>query len=164
MHLCWWYFLLFFLIAGLVLFFPRLGNKVNWDQPPSVWFLHSALIGNGLDQYRSVHNGRLPSRLSDLVPNYIGYSNVQLFFWPSRPWTITNSNPEILAKEIDNAGAFVYLGENGLPENIIMYERTNLWAKYDYAFIVTTNCIAMPLEVGEIKSRLLNLPSDVVKP
>jgi hypothetical protein len=151
----------------LVLFFPRLGNKTpNWKRPPWILFLNAHLIGNNLAQYRSDHNGRLSSRLSELVPNYVEYTNIQLFFWPPKPWTITNANSENLSREIDDDGIFVYMEERGFQENVILYERTNLWPKNQEAagvVTLTTNFTTKLLSVRDVETRLSNLPPVEVK-
>lgn len=146
------------IIALDALLFLRSDKSPNWEHPPLVWFRNARLIGNALSQYQLAHNGHLPSRLSDLVPSYIGYTNIQLFFWPPKPWVMTNKNPETISDEIDNGGAFAYLGERGVQENIILYECTNLWSKDGSAFVLTTNFAVQPLPITDIQARLSNLP------
>ena len=140
----------------LVLFFPHLGNKAtNWKGAPWILFINAHLIGNNLAQYRSDHNGRLPSRLSELVPNYVEYTNIQLFFWPP-----TNQAGTNVSHQVDDEGSFVYLGKRGFRENMVMYERTNLWSgDQDAASVVTltTNLTAKLLPIKEVRNQLSNL-------
>lgn len=119
-------------------------------------FINARLIGNSLAQYQSDHNGRLPSRLSELVPNYVEYTNIQLLFWPPTNQTGTN-----VSHQVDDEGTFVYLGKRSFRENVVMYERTNLWSGgQDPARVVilTTNLSVRLLPIKEVRTLLSNLP------
>ena len=139
-------------LTALALLLPRLGNHVEWHHPPGIYFLDAHMIGRALYEYQHV-NGRLPNRLSELVPDYIQCTNIQLFFWPPKPWTVTNSS-KVLAEGVDNNGIFVYLGDKGFRENILMYERTNLWLERRNVFILTTNFTPEALSTADIQARL----------
>ena len=94
------------------------------------------------------------------MPNYVSYDDIQLFFWPKKPWAVTNSSPGVLSREIDNDGIFIYLGEAGFREDLIMYERTNLWLKVNHAYrgwIVATNGQAQVVDGDDVLNRLSRL-------
>jgi hypothetical protein len=146
-------------VAILYLLRPRLrlSNNVDWNRPPALIFNNASWIAHSLGRYQSVHNGHLPSHISELVPTYISYNNIQLFFWPKKDWGITNYVPEVISKEIDGDGIFVYLGEAGFRDNLVMYERTNLWSELQNAIIVDTNLEAMTIPGTEVRYRLSRL-------
>ena len=136
---------------------PHLSNNVDWNRPPALIFNDACWIAPSLYQYQSAHDGHLPSHISELVPNYILYINVQWFFWPKKMWGITNYGPEVLSNEINNNGIFVYLGESGFRENLVMYERTNLWSKSNEAIILDSNLQAQTISGAEVQYRLSRL-------
>jgi len=86
-------------------------------------------LGNALRKYREVHPGRLPSRLSELVPDYVGLSNTAWFFGPVLPTTSLDfARATALLYDIDERGAFMYTGERGIRENLILFARPSLWS------------------------------------
>jgi hypothetical protein len=84
-------------------------------------------IGTAIRDYRDEH-GFLPQALSDLVPRYITFDQIGVFYQtndsvqnPSLPpdWP---SNPS----KIDQYAAYDYLGTNSVND-ILAFEKTNLW-------------------------------------
>ncbi|MGD0614929.1 MAG: hypothetical protein ABSA69_05735 [Verrucomicrobiota bacterium] len=145
---------LFLLLVFWSMFFP---TSHQGNDPVSIKFRNAAKIGSAFYKYQDANDGRLPLRLSELVPRYVGSSNIVWFFWPPTSETATN-----VFRQIDDEGAFVYLGKRGFPDNLVMYERTNLWPQNeDTASVVTltTNFTARLQSVRDIKARLSNLPS-----
>jgi len=143
-----------------LMLFPFISDKSDWTKPPLVFARNIVSIRIALHEYQSEHNGRLPSRLSELVPNYIQITNIQIFFWPPKTPAMFGSNPESLSDEIDNRGAFVYLGQSGLQEDIILYESTKYWSDSPIAYILTTNLVVMHLPTGDIQTRLKRIDSN----
>jgi hypothetical protein len=97
--------------------------------PGAVRYRHAVWVGNALRRYEIEHEGRLPDRLSELVPKFVAVSNIDWFFWPpaSAPKKKDTSDLEEIQRRIDRAGAFVYLGSNGVAADLILYERPDLW-------------------------------------
>lgn len=102
--------------ACLILWSPR---KKNPDIETGKRF---AKITDALLRYASDHDGRLPVKLSDLVPQYLSLEQLSLFY-PSRA---TNGLPTGWNREpalIDRLSDFVYLGTSGIPHGMIAYGR-----------------------------------------
>jgi len=109
----------------------HLVTNVYWHSGPVGEMGHNThTIAIALLKYRQDRDGSLPGHLSELVPSYIGPSNLNCFFWPPLPRRTIRAyaKSEAIFTKIDNEGAYVYLGTQGLPVDLILYERTNLWA------------------------------------
>lgn len=131
------------------------------NRPDVVRLRNTACVGYALFRYQVDHTGHLPDRLSDLVPRYITLANVSCFFWPPKSEPTVEFNSNTLSHEIDHAGAFIYLREQGFQEGLILYERTNLWSQSQDSLsvmIVTTNFTAMRLSAKDVEAKLLRLP------
>lgn len=155
----------FIIVFAVVLLFSyyllRIGNHSN-SNPVVQKSRKALLIGNALLHYQEDHAGQWPIRLSDLVPRYIPSTNASCFFGPQKSEAAANSISENLFSEIDNKGMFVYLGERGFQENLVLYERMNLWPQGENAASVvtlTTNCIVMRVSAKDVETRLSHLPS-----
>ncbi len=112
-------------LAAIVCFYAFRPSSSGWRSSPEVQRYRSLNnIGNAITRYRADHFGRLPEHLSDLIPNYVGHSNVGWFFWPRLDRSVV---AEQAIRRIDGDGAFVYLGDRGWPKNLICYERRELW-------------------------------------
>jgi hypothetical protein len=154
-----WLAALFLLLILGFIFSPT--SHVGSD-PVSIRFRNAAKIGSAFYKYQVANDGRLPSQLSELVPRYVSSSNVVWFFESPTSEAATN-----VSRQINDEGTFVYLGKRGYPENLVMYERTNLWPQgQDEASVVTltTNFTARLLSVKDVEARLSNLPPVGTKP
>jgi len=148
------------ILLGTILFgllFPRISDKTDWKKPPAYCFRSIVIVKGALYDCQADHAGHLPSRLSELVPNYVSYDNIQLFFWPQKPSAITNLSLEVISKEIDDDGIFSYLGEAGFRENLIVYVHTNLWSKMNQGWIVDSNFQAQVVDEDKLLNRMSRL-------
>ena len=118
-------------VVALVLYLLlRTTNRPDFERPDLARIRNAAAIGGALSKFQFEHNGRLPSRLSELVPNYVSFEKIRYFFPPGFNGTggtdlSVSSN---LSSQIDEAGAYVYLGERGLQKDLVLYERPSLWS------------------------------------
>jgi hypothetical protein len=130
------------LITFLFFLLPCVFNTASpddWKHPPGVRTWNAGHIGDALYKYQLDHNGRLPSQLYKLIPQYIATSNIAYFF----PYGFDFAKYDSLASTslvsaVDERGAYIYLGERGLQQGLILYERTNLWP-LDRSTIVASN-------------------------
>ena len=134
-------------LIGVLVFIVGPHSGVDWDQPPFTWVRNEIDIGKALNMYKNDHNGHLPSKLSDLVPRYIALINTDCFFWPPSSRASPNLTNEGYLHEIDSNGTFIYLGERGIRENIILYERTNFWPQDQDALTVVTLTTNLDVEL-----------------
>ena len=150
----------FFLLLLFFLLFHVVDNSGNVPVVQGLW--QALLIGDSLLRYQDDHNGNLPNHLSDLVPRYVNPSNIFCFFWPRRPELVA-TNLQVsnkLLNQIDGECAFIYLGTHGFKENLILFDRTNLWPQNPDATCVvtlTTNLTTRWLSVNDIDTRLHSL-------
>jgi hypothetical protein len=84
-------------------------------------------IGVAISRYKYDH-GQLPQELSELLPEYIPYGQIAVFY-------VTNNevqNPSVPAdwasnpSRIDQLSSYVYLGTNNV-HGILAFEKTDLW-------------------------------------
>lgn len=151
---------IFTVIALWLLYFFLCPISRVSNRPDVVRLRNTACVGYALFKYQADHTGHLPDRLSDLVPRYIAPTNIGCFFWPPKSGTTADSISENLSHEIDYEGAFVYLADKGFQENLILYERTNLWPQDQDAIsvlTVTTNFTPTRLSAKDIETRLARL-------
>ncbi len=100
-------------------------QRVDWSRPEMRRGRCLGIIGAALNQFRSDHDGRLPSRLSELVPNYIAVTNAYCFFAEHRrAEAAAAQGMDSLATGIDQDGVFTYLGDTGHAQDLVLYERT----------------------------------------
>jgi hypothetical protein len=147
-------------IVLLIIFFPRYYiKKPDWEHLPLVRIRNTAAIGEALSNYQFDHNGRLPNQLSELVPKYILPANIRYFFWPLESKDFTNLSIEELSHEIDDNGAFVYLGKRGVEANMLLYQRTNLTTNLGITnfMVLTTNFTPAALSIEDVEARLHSL-------
>jgi hypothetical protein len=147
------------LIGLLTFLILRPVNHVDWELPSHARIRDTASIGAALSKYQFDHNGRLPSHLSELAPQYIPPVNIRYFFWPLKSKDTANVSPEELSRQIDYEGAFVYLGERGIEANMLLYQRTNVAANQGMTnvMVLTTNFTPTVLSVEEVEARLHQL-------
>lgn len=84
-------------------------------------------IGLALRDYQHDH-GKLPERLSELVPRYIGTNSLATFYVTNR-FTQEHVLPPNWTKDpsvIDGHASYVYLGTN-IIHGVVAFEKTNLW-------------------------------------
>lgn len=96
--------------------------------PEMILARNAQKLGNALRQYREAHKGGLPCRLSELVPDYVGLSNTVWFCVPgtaTKSFEVASSDAPLGA--IDERGAFVYIGERGIREDLVLFARPSLW-------------------------------------
>src|SRR5947209_2776407 len=67
-------------IGILVKFAIEPRNLAHIGDPKLARFRDPAIIGYALSRYQADHDGRLPDRLSNLVPKYIGIRDIKCFF------------------------------------------------------------------------------------
>src|SRR5438876_3207137 len=67
------------LVAFLLL---RPVNHPDFEAPSHARVRNAASIAAALSKYQFDHNGRLPDRLSELVPQYVEPVNIRFFFAP----------------------------------------------------------------------------------
>jgi hypothetical protein len=161
------YVLILSLIAATVacLVYSYIRSVNDYRRKPIFAMWHNAhLIGIAIIEYRKDNQDRLPSRLSELVPRYVSYSNVDQFFWPPSDQGLIKIalDSGALSNKIDNDGAFYYLGYKGSNENLIFCERTNLWKSItnesgQSVVTLTTNCTPLLRLVEDATSRLSRL-------
>jgi len=109
-------------------------------------------IGEALNKYKLEHYGHLPSQLTDLVPRYIAPADTKVFFEPSNSGIFTG-----FFHKPDNEEAFTYLGERGIKENSILYERTNVWPQdqdMTSVLTLTTNATLNYRSVRDVATQL----------
>lgn len=152
----------FFVVSITVLIvsaFLYTGNHVDWEVPSHARLRDMASIGVALTKYQFDHNGRLPKQLSELVPQYIPSVNIRYLFWPLKSKNTANLSTEELSHQIDNEGAFVYLGERGLEANMLLYQRMNLATNQGMTnvMVLTTNFTPALLTVEDAEARLHQL-------
>ena len=138
-------------------------TNVYWHSGPIGEMNHNAhLIGNALIKYQRRHDGALPSNLSELVPDFIDYSNVDCFFRPpiaNDSLTSTSASGIIFGK-IDRESAYVYLGVRGRDADLVLYERTSLWSTNRNGTTVvtlTSNLTPQLRSIDDVYSRLMQL-------
>lgn len=115
--------------VGVLIWSAFYSTSTGWRKSAPVrHYQDLTRIGNGLRRYVEEHGNRLPERLSELVPTYVAYTNVGWFFSGKSPLLSSNGPAEasLLARRVDEEGAFVYLGERGREHDIIAYERAGL--------------------------------------
>jgi hypothetical protein len=82
-------------------------------------------IADALALYREEHSGELPSSLLELVPDYVSKSDVDIFL-PPRDRRQVKVHAQSLDWILANA-AYLYLGQDGVPIDILLCERPDLW-------------------------------------
>ena len=140
-------------------------TNLGWHSGPVGEINHNTLIiGNALLHYKYDHPSVLPVRLSELVPIYISGSNINCFFWPPIVVTATDRSrlAESLSKQIDTEGAFIYLGSRGFKQDLILYERSNLWPvdsqSANVPTLTATNLTPRLRSVSDLQRRLSMIP------
>ncbi len=85
-------------------------------------------IGNAIEHYTWDHQGNLPSKLSDLVPQYIGVSQLSVFYPTGIPVPVATNSPTDLHENIrliDTSSDCIYLGAAGIAREVIAFERVD---------------------------------------
>lgn len=146
------------LIVGIVLR-PNPSLRIDWERPNLARIRNAGAIGVALSKFKFDHNGHLPNQLSELVPKYIPSENVRYFFPPSndKPDSSASTN---LSEKIDANGAFIYLGDRGIQQDLILYERTNLWPsdlEATNVMILTSNLTTKFQSGKDVEARLFFL-------
>jgi hypothetical protein len=135
------------LIMGTLLLLFRPGNHPDFEIPSHARIRNAGAIALALSKYQYDHGGHLPNKLSDLIPRYIDHKNVRYFFPPGSDVVgrLESSGSTNFADAINNEGAYDYLGEGGLRQDLILYERTNFWStNVDALDIMTITSIFEP--------------------
>jgi hypothetical protein len=150
-------------ITALVIFVVlRPINHPDFEVPSHARIRNIASIGAALSKYQFDHDGHLPNRLSELVPHYIEPKNISYFF-PAGfvdNGTFNSSEAATNSGAIDQNGAFSYLGERGLQQDLILYERSSLWPPdHDATNImtITSNFTRKLLSAKDVESRISTL-------
>lgn len=89
-----------------------------------------ALIHDAIEAFSRDHGSELPVSLSDLVPKYIGFTNLGLFYpanGGSAPATQPPASEGYSTAQLGNTSDCVYLGTSGIPHEILAYERDGAW-------------------------------------
>ena len=98
---------------------PRIQSVVNLQK-----------IGLALRDYRDDHAGKLPEKLSDLVPQYVAKTNLAIFYAPAQRAETSRSLPDgwkSNPKLVDMESSYAYLGAGGVTNGVISFERPGLW-------------------------------------
>ena len=111
-------------------------------------------LGYALSRFRHENNGLLPERLSQLIPNYVATSNLVWFFPPPANML---PRPNEISNAIDQRGAFVYLGKEGLPIDMLFYDRPELWKQGHAVVIVDREFLTQIRPINEVELRLAQL-------
>jgi hypothetical protein len=82
-------------------------------------------IADALALYREEHSGELPSSLLELVPDYVSKSDVAIFL-PPRDRDQAKVYAQSLERILANT-AYLYLGQDGVPIDIVLCEKPDLW-------------------------------------
>jgi hypothetical protein len=119
------------LLGGLLLAYWLVlpSSHSDFEKPPLFRIRNAAVIGSALMKYEYDHEGRLPDYLSDLIPKYVEPGNIRFFFPLGGSPTVSVNAPVSTSflHAVDEEGAYVYLGESGLPQDLILYERSKVW-------------------------------------
>lgn len=123
-----------------------------------------AVIRHALYRYCEEHNNFLPATLTNLVPDY--------FDTTDRSWFITNSpalgqsrslSPSEALAILGDDGDYVYLGTNGLPADIILYDRAPILSddRGDgyFVFLLTSRLTIEWWSTSAFRNRISMLPS-----
>jgi hypothetical protein len=151
-----------FLISFAVLFYFLLRPRTtSFSNDPDVYAYRSVTkIGNAMRQYATDHEGRLPSLLSDLVPNYVAVSNINWFIHEKYSMDIhgsVTSNRSELGWLIDLNGRFVYLGEFGKKVDVVLYDRPKFWpsdASVNEIVTMTAELLARLRNTSDLTNRI----------
>lgn len=154
-----------FAIVLIMLFYDSLQLRNYRDNGPlSIRYRKALRIANALLYYSYDHQGAIPEKLSDLIPNYVNYTNLDCFFSSHDNSIITlvkTSSLERISSEIVNNGMFIYLGSNGMEADLIIYDRTNLWPKATNVTEIVTlraDCFTPRLRtVSDVQNRLKSI-------
>lgn len=98
---------------------------------------HLATIGVAIRDYTADHGTR-PQKLSDLVPGYIQFNQIGIFYVKSERVRDLSVPPDWASNpsKIDQHSSYVYLGTN-TGSNILAFEKLDLWkSSADRAFEV----------------------------
>jgi hypothetical protein len=151
-----------FVVLIAVYFIIRPHNRINFERPPLFQIRNIASIGSALSAYQYDHAGDLPGRLSELMPKYIPFTDMRFFF----PYTLAGiavDNRQSLmtaSNQIDLGGAYTYLGKSGLRQNLILYQRTNVWASEGIegrVLAISSNFAVLQLSPSELQVKLDHL-------
>ena len=85
-----------------------------------------SLIHDAIERFSRDHGGQLPANLSDLVPKFVGFTNLWLFYPPddrSAYGKQSSANESYNAEQLIAGSDCVYLGTSGIPHEILAYER-----------------------------------------
>ncbi len=117
----------------------RITHQTTFD-PASLRYRNAVRIGNALYRYQEELGGALPTRLSELVPQYVGPSNAGWFLepLPRQGAAEVDDNIEHVRLRIDKETAFIYLGTRGYEEDLVLYEQPQLWTRGEGTMIVAT--------------------------
>ena len=114
------------LLGLLLLLFGCTPSSVH--EGPRIASTHNLhRIGIAIRDFES-ERGKLPDRLSELVPWQVSTNDIPIFYVRSN-FTLNQQLPlnwKVTPSLIDEHSSYVYLGNN-LVHDIILFERTNLW-------------------------------------
>ncbi len=115
------------LLAFVLLMYP-VSHSIS-ERSDVARIRNAAIVGYALSRFQFDHNGNLPTNLAELIPNYIEGTEVRYLFpiqtvRANRDKVINSTN---LLDEISQDGAFSDVGKRGLPVDMILYVRSNLW-------------------------------------
>jgi hypothetical protein len=88
------------------------------------------LIHDAIEAFSGDHGSELPASLSDLVPKYVSFTNLWLFYPTNDAGAPVRQSPPSEGYNIAQLGAMsdcVYLGTSGVPHEILAYEREGPW-------------------------------------
>jgi hypothetical protein len=83
-------------------------------------------IHDAIGQFARDHTNDLPGALSDLVPKYVGETNLW-FFYPPDGRSTSAKQPSYNPEQLGALSDCVYLGTSGIPHQILAYERDGAW-------------------------------------
>lgn len=124
------------LLATFVVFlFPHYDPKTYVRKSVSYSRIHDiAVMGAAISKYQFENGKRLPNQLSQLIPKYLQSTN-------------------------ENVG-FVYVGERGISQNLILYESPTVWlpdSKITNILTVAADFSVKPLTRQELEVCISNL-------
>ena len=141
-------------------------NNPDFERPSLARVRNTSALAGALAKYQFEHDGRLPSRLSDLVPKYVPPSNIRFFFPPNAPRAGSSGmTPSAsLLTAIDEEGAYGYLGEKGIEQDLILYERPGKWTVNNgetNLMTLSSNFTRMQRSWEEIEARIGNMRNSI---
>jgi hypothetical protein len=145
-------------IATLLIRELRITHRTRNDSVGQM-YRNALHIGNAIRHYQGDNGGKIPATLSELVPSYVGLSDVDWFFRQS-PTSLSRKdlfNPVDIPFRIDNDGAFTYVGRKGATVDLLLYERRNTWPRDRHVTEVvtlTTNFLPRLRSVNDLEEKL----------